>query len=67
MSEQGTSIEIKGLFYKTVKRLMYVKEEGPKMIQKIMKLLKIYSIFHFDKTFRFNFTDDKDRIREGFY
>lgn len=37
------------------------------MIMKIMKLLKIYSIFHYDKTFKFSFTDEKDRLKEGFY
>jgi hypothetical protein len=32
-----------------------------------MKLLKIYSIFHFDKNLKFSFTDEKDKIKEGFY
>lgn len=37
------------------------------MISKIMRLLKIYSIFHFDKTFKFSFTDEKDWTKEGIY
>ncbi len=32
-----------------------------------MKLLKIYGIYHFDCTLKFNFTDDKGKLKEGFY